>query len=46
LPCNIEAKAGSDSLANWHVACCIKCAKHKQWALFAVRFGLGGAARP
>jgi hypothetical protein len=38
LPCNIEAKAQSVSLTNWHVACCIKCARHKQWAHWAVRF--------
>src|ERR1700722_1465109 len=36
LPCNIEAKAQSISLTNWHVACCIKCAWHKQWAHCAV----------
>src|SRR2546428_6211595 len=33
LPCNIEAKVESNSLANWHVACCIGCMRHKQWAL-------------
>src|SRR2546430_10669258 len=33
LPCNIEAKAESNGLANWHVACCSGCMRHKQWAL-------------
>src|SRR6202165_57542 len=34
LLCNIEAKAESNSLRNWHVACCRKGRKAKQWAGF------------
>src|SRR5260370_492339 len=41
LPCNIEAKEKSNSLANWHVACCIRCARHKQWALCGGRVWRG-----
>src|SRR5260370_4155940 len=51
LPCNIEAKAESNSLANWHVACCRKCMKYKRWALRSGTFGaklspFGPSGRP
>src|SRR6202165_4311578 len=34
LLCNIEANKESNSLPNWHVACCRKARKAKQWAGF------------
>ena len=33
MPCNIEARAGSDRLQNWHVACCGENVRqHRHWA--------------
>ena len=36
-----KPKRSQISLANWHVACCMKCVKHKQWALCGGRLGSG-----
>src|SRR5271154_6792005 len=39
LSCNIEhspepiSPINRQVFANWHVACCVECAKHKHWAV-------------
>src|SRR4051794_13746861 len=31
-----RSQSGPDGLKNWHVTCCMKCGKHRQWALCSV----------